>query len=475
MEIILKEITVNIYANNKEVELDFSRNEHQNQYEYSDGEDFIIIKVSKDEFGENQYSRIDNSNFLVSNTAEIEDRFLEELTKKNELKIESENIGVEYGTEEEPDITIPYNPNSIKIQSARFTLREIYEMITGTEDFEKMLDLSPDFQRNYVWDITRKSRLIESILLQIPLPVIYLSRDLEGKYQVVDGVQRLSVIEEFFSNNFRLVNLEYLKQECEGKFYSKNKENSLHMKFVRQLRTYQIDCNVIEPSTPIDVKFDIFKRLNTGGKTLNNQEIRNSMMVPAVRNFIRELAKSDEFKKATNYKIKPKRMHDQEFILRYIAFYLLYTEIFLNVTYKGNIHTFLNSVVELMNENAESFPYLEIEKRFKEGMLNTYSLFGKYAFKKLEIAEDYKFKQNNDNKLINKSLFTAFSVLLSNVNFEKRDLTKAFARYLEKEKYLYECITYGTSNETRIDTTFLLIDKFLDNELGEEYAKKHIY
>lgn len=109
--------------------------------------------------------------------------------------------GVEYtaeNNESEEELKGPYNPNSVRVTQGRFSLKEIVEMINGTDFDEPILDLSPDFQRNFVRDTTRKSRLIESILLKIPLPVFYLARDKDGKYQVVDGAQRLSVISSFF-------------------------------------------------------------------------------------------------------------------------------------------------------------------------------------------------------------------------------------------------------------------------------------
>jgi hypothetical protein len=165
--------------------------------------------------------RIDNRSFLRENTDQIIQLFIIKYNEYVTRLMEDLENGVESTNENmvnEPIIIVPYDPNSIKVTQGRFSLKEIYEMITGTKDDEPILDLSPDFQRNFVWDGTRKSRLIESILLKIPLPVFYFARDNEGKYQVVDGVQRLSVIKEFFSNGFKLRNLEYWGEECKASF-----------------------------------------------------------------------------------------------------------------------------------------------------------------------------------------------------------------------------------------------------------------
>lgn len=456
MENILPEININ-FKTDENSYITFLFKKNRLSYECDRG---IVIKLSLNTDGQYTAERIDNGKNFSEFTNEILEQIEEKYNKEVLIYKENENDGVDYSPDENIEITIPYNPEAIQITSGRFSLKEVYEMITGEDDIEPILDLSPDFQRNYVWDRTRKSRLIESILLKIPLPVFYLARDNEGKYQVVDGVQRLSVINEYFSNGFKLSNLEYLGKECDWKFYNKKNSNSLHPKFVRALRTYQIDCNIIEPSTPTEVKFEIFKRLNTGGKSLNNQEIRNSIMKKIIRDFIRTLAESEQFKKATCGKIKSKRMLDQEMVLRFVGFYFLYEVHYIDIDYKGNINNFLNKLVELLNDNSNAVPFEKVERMFYKSMEFAHILFGENAFKKI-----YP-EPTTNNRLINKALFTAFSVLLTRYNIDEvtkiGNISNEFAIYLDKTKYLDEAITYGTSDKLRIDTTFLLIEKFLN-------------
>ncbi|MDP7979905.1 DUF262 domain-containing protein [Bacillus multifaciens] len=421
--------------------------------------------------------RIDNRDYLNEYTEMIIQLFINQYNESVKLMIENLESGIESTQEDvenDPNITVPYDPNSIRVTQGRFSLREIFEMINGTEYDESILDLSPDFQRNYVWDNTRKSRLIESILLKIPLPVFYLARSKEGKYQVVDGVQRLSVINEFFSNGFKLRNLEYLKEECDQKYFQKENNASLHPKFVRHLRSYQIDCNIIEPDTPNRVKSDIFKRLNTGGRSLNNQEIRNSILRKESRDFVRDLANSNEFKLATNNSVKPKRMMDQELVIRFIGFYFVYKRPswFPQLRYNGIMDEFLDNVVEILNNEFKAVPFNIIKADFMLAMENAFTLFEDYAFRKVKI--DYNTYYKN---MINKSLFTAFSVLLSNYDSivvnEKGNVIKDFAKWLQKEEYLFESITYGTNDRSRIDTTFMLVEKFLVGIFGGSDDKKY--
>ncbi len=289
----------------------------------------------------------------------------------------------------------PYDPKLIRVDTKPFSIHQIFEMIENND-----LDLSPDFQREFVWlDITRKSRLIESLLLRIPLPVFYLSQDEDGCFKVVDGVQRLTVIRDYLSNRFRLRNLEYLK-ECEGKWYrNKNRaaKESLDSIYVRRIEQTQLFFNIIDPQTPEKVKYDIFRRINTGGKSLNAQEIRNCLENSVTRAFIKRLAKSDEFLSATRHSISSTRMADNEIVLRFIAFYLLDHNLFGQKPYRGDMDTYLNSTVEILNRQKQS-EFEQIEIAFKNAMVIAKLLFGNKAFRK--------------SSYINKALFLSWSRLL---------------------------------------------------------------
>lgn len=356
-------------------------------------------------------------------------------------------------------IKTPYDPELITVAPAKFSLKEIVDMIEGEEGEEPTLDLAPDFQRGFVWDSTRRSRLIESILLKIPLPVFYFSRDKEGKLQVVDGVQRLTTIYLFFKNKFRLTNLEYL-EECEGKFFKNKKypeEQSLRMKLVRELRQYQISCNVIEPSTPENVKLDIFKRLNTGGKALNAQEVRHAFMKKEVREFVQRLVRSEDFINATNDSVKDTRMMAQELILRYIGYYSLLRDSFLEFKYTPNTTEFIDNVAIALN-NCKSIPYCKIEKDFCDAMRKAYSMFGIHAFRRVFIDEDGNVSSRR--KRINKSLFVCFAIVLIDYDeervFRMGNVAKEFADYLEESKFDVANVYYLK------DSTMPFVKDFID-------------
>lgn len=368
-----------------------------------------------------------------------------------------EQDGVEYSNEDDDELPNPYDPELIRVDTKPFSVSYTFELLSDSNE----IDLSPDFQRNFVWDKVRKSRLIESLLLRIPLPVFYFSQDKEGRFKVVDGVQRLTVIKDFMSNKFPLNNLEYTK-DCEGKYYDK-KNKALDAKYKRRIDQTQLTVNVIDPQTPEKVKFDIFKRINTGGLPLNRQEIRNCMYSSNVRKLVTSLKTLESFESATGG-VNPTRMADQDLILRFIGFYLIsnYKELFFNnrigkerLLYLGKMESFLDDVVVLLNEQVDQF-FNSIVNGFENAMNNARHLFGEYAFRKIQ--NNY---ERSRRPLINKSLFITFSVLLAKFDyrkiekeFEYKTLLPFLVHEIENNKDYYYSISSGTSDSVRINKSF---------------------
>ncbi len=212
------------------------------------------------------------------------------------------DMDVEPDEPEEFDKTAgaPWDPNDIRVTTKPFSLRHIADMIADGE-----LDLAPDFQRRMIWKNTQKSRLIESILLRIPLPAFYFNEERDGKLQVVDGVQRLTAIYEFArgplpsaaaqageSGRLLLEDLQYLGT-LEGRSY-----DQLEPSLRRRFDNTQIFINIIDPQTPDALKFDIFRRINTGGSPLNSQEIRHCISNDASRKFLKRCVESAAFNKS---------------------------------------------------------------------------------------------------------------------------------------------------------------------------------
>ena len=238
-------------------------------------------------------------------------------TQKSEfeeyLKL-SEKIELEYnGIEADDDngnmeTDEPYEVENIRVAQKMITVFQIEHWIA-----QNNLDLSPEYQRNIVWDDERKSSLIESLLLRIPIPAFYLDENKQGNKSVIDGMQRLSAIHSFLNNEFCLKKMQYLSH-LDKKFF-----RDLDIKFRARIEDTELAVNILDEKCPQMVKFDVFRRVNTGGLPLNFQEIRNIMALPKVRKLLKKMAECEEFLLATKGRVKDIRMGAQELCLRYLT------------------------------------------------------------------------------------------------------------------------------------------------------------
>lgn len=390
--------------------------------------------------------------------------FIDAYTQFRKKELDETASGVEDDTDgsNEENSLIPrpnFDPEQIRVDTKVFSILDVMRFID-----KGRIDLSPDFQRYFVWkDVTKQSRLIESLLLRIPLPVFYLSEDKDGFYQVVDGLQRLNTIHRFIKGELKLGGMEYL-QDCEGRTFQ-----ALLLKYQNRIEDTQLTFNVIAPTTPISVKFEIFKRINEGGKPLNRQEIRNSMARPAIRNFIKSLATSEEFKEATDNSIKPIRMEDQELVLRYIGFYII-KFVDTSRTYKGDMESFLDDTLDYLNNKSSSQLLEQLSTGFYEAMNNAVYLFGKFAFRKITPVN----LEKNKRSLVNKSLFTVWSVMLSKVsvlvrtNSPRLHLAELIAQKIESDSMYFDALTTGTNQANKISYGFQVAEDIINQNLEKD-------
>lgn len=354
--------------------------------------------------------------------------------------------------EEESESPKPYNPALIRVETKQFSLRNIMDMVE-----EGDIDLAPDFQRLNVWKPKQKSRLIESVMLRIPLPAFYFSTDEKtGGYQVVDGVQRLSTIYNFVRGNdeensihkrFALSELEYLGNDLDGKMYS-DIEGTLWSK---RILTTQIVANVIDPQTPSQVKFDIFKRINTGGSPLTLQEIRHCMSKEPSRTLLKELSQSDVFNKATGGKISGNiRMDDREMILRSLAFYLLG---FVGYTEARSLDEFLMTATQQLDAKIPK----DLKNRFLKAVACAEELFGEHAFRKWG-------EKQTRRSLINKALFESITATLMKADqqkvLENRDhIVKKFQKKCDADYDFMQSISQSTASISKVKKRFEVFEE----------------
>ncbi|WP_406360116.1 DUF262 domain-containing protein [Streptomyces sp. NBC_01544] len=202
--------------------------------------------------------------------------------------------------------------NALVIQASDLSLETI-----GTMAESGAIDVAPLFQRRERWDIRRQSALIESFLMNVPVPPVYLSEDDYGSYSVIDGKQRITAIRDFMANSFQLTSLVRFP-EINGLYFTdlpEQLQNSL------KVRPYIRAITILRQSDR-STKYEVFHRLNSGGEPLNAQEIRNVIYRGTMNDLVMELADSKFLRK--QLKIKDARsaaynlMSDAEFVLRYL-------------------------------------------------------------------------------------------------------------------------------------------------------------
>lgn len=344
----------------------------------------------------------------------------------------------------------PWDPKKIRITTKSFTLREIVEQIDDGD-----IDLSPDFQREYVWKSRQRTRLIESILLGIPLPAFYFNQSESGAYQVVDGVQRLSTISLFMKGGYGLSgeDLEYLADLTDLTF------DKLDPALARRFRSTQIVVHVIEPQTPDDVKYDIFNRVNTLGSPLSAQEIRHAMSQRRSRSFIAKLAEDPRFDRATEEqywrrtpggKVRDSgRMANRELALRFCAFRTCSIE---EYRHYSSLDAFLMDFTKRI-DGVSQRPAIGkeqlsvLEDDFARGMVAAAEVLGSAAFRRWPPDGDRRGP-------INRAVFEAQANALADhpldaLRARKSEIVGAFRNAFLEPDYL-RSVTVGTGDPNRV-------------------------
>lgn len=356
-------------------------------------------------------------------------------------------------------IAVPFDPNKIKIRRDPFTLGELIDKI---EHNEVAFDTS--FQRKSdLWNPIQQSRLIESILLRLPLPAFYFDEIIEKEedafqrrvmWQVIDGLQRCSVIRNFVvDNKLQLTDLEFLTQ------FNGLRYKDLPRDLARRISQTPLTVYVIEKGTPDDVKFNIFKRINTGGLILTPQEIRHAMNQGVPAQFVAELAEMDSFKVATCGKIENERMSDRDFTTRFVSFYLQDYK-----NYTPDLDEFMNKGMRMLKTISEE-ERCSIKENFDKAMLLAHSIFGDDAFRK-------RFNTTDNRKPINKALFEVLSVLFAKMTNDQRlalsDSAGLFKnKFIElnnDDKFLYS-ISSGTGQKESVQKRFSEMSRIINETI----------
>ncbi|MFI1757752.1 DUF262 domain-containing protein [Streptomyces sp. NPDC020571] len=353
-------------------------------------------------------------------------------------------------------ITSPFDPEHIDIDTRTTTVDLLLSRLRN-----EMIDLAPDFQRKAgIWTDGKQSRLIESLLLRIPIPSFYAAEKKDGSWAIVDGIQRLTSIARFLepeavgADPLKLTGLEYLRN-FEGTGFA-----NLSGKLQIRLRETEVVVHVIRRGTPEPVMFNVFARINTGGEPLTRQEIRHALISGRARTLLAELAETEEFKRATGHSVVGDRMADREMVLRFLAFRMTSPH-----AYKpGDFDAFLAEAMHQVNR-LDSAEGNRLSTEFLTAMRAAEDIFGRHAFRK------YRHNQQHRSP-INKALFEAVAVNLAGLDDDDRaalrrtDVLDAFAELMEDVEF-ERAISVGTGDARKVRKRFDAIKELLETALSE--------
>ncbi|ALS25607.1 hypothetical protein IJ21_01520 [Paenibacillus sp. 32O-W] len=350
----------------------------------------------------------------------------------------------------ETQITNPFDPSKIDISQKTLTIDLLVKRLREGE-----IDLFTDFQRKSgLWDDDQQSRLIESLIIRIPLPAFYFDGSNDNNWLIVDGLQRLTTLKRFMiDKSLKLKNMEYVTQ-FEGYGFE-----DLPRHIQRRIEETQIIAFIINNGTPEEVKYNIFKRINTGGVVLTPQEIRHALNQGVASKFLKKLAESKEFLEATCNSVKTDRMEDRDFVLRFLAFTMTPYE-----KYFPDLENFLNVAMSELNKKKPK-ELEELERKFKKAMTNAIRVFGDDAFRR-------RYSLNDGRRQINKALFDTWSVNLGMLSdsqsekvVEKREEIRSKFMELMKDKDFDSSISQGTGDPRRVHYRFSKIEKLINEVL----------
>ncbi len=342
------------------------------------------------------------------------------------------------------------------------------ELVTSVVDYnlstltdlvgDGTIDLSPGYQRRFRWDEVRQSQLIESFLMNVPVPPVFLNEDEYGKYSIIDGKQRLNAIYRFMRGSLRLKKLTVFA-DIEGCTYE-----DLPRKLQNVLRTRPtLRAVIILRQSDSDVKFHVFQRLNTGGVHLNPQEIRNSAYTGPLNDTILKLSCHPAFHRLLGIKIRDRsaiyrEMRDAEFVLRFFTFRKCWRD------FTGGMKRSMDSFMA-ENRFMEADELGRLKADFVATLQTVEDCFGEHAFKRW-VPERSQWRQQVIASLYDAQMFACRRL-------QGEGLGRKQAVFVRQLKKLFEdgafrkAIDAATNTPSYFTTRIAMVRKMLRDALKQ--------
>lgn len=330
--------------------------------------------------------------------------------------------------------------DTIDIKDDKFS---VFEYIRKVKD--KKIVMNPDFQRNEVWTIEQKSQLIESTMLEIPIPAFYVKKDAQGRLVVVDGLQRTLALRGFLNDEFPLTGLKALSK-LNGLTCTEMRNNDSLSNLITRVEDRQLFFYVISKNTPMSIVYDIFNRINTGGTKLERQEIRNCIFIGNSTRLLKELSGEDVFNKAIDKGISGKRMKDREAALRCIAFTILdYKK-----TYTRSMDDFLEQAMRRINKMS-TVEVDDLKRKFLNIMERTQRTYGDTNFR---IPSDYT--RGRINIAVMETIYYVYYQKIEmGQTIDDNLMRQSFQTLLKDSAYL-DAVRNSTGSPSKVMTRFNL-------------------
>lgn len=348
--------------------------------------------------------------------------------------------------EDEIDILdIPANERKLRTETYDFSVATICDYMKNGNI------IIPPYQRGYVWGQIQASRLIESLITNCPIPVIYLSQGADEVLSVIDGNQRLTSIQKFLDDEYELRGLTTFPELDGFKF------SELDPRFQRHIMNRTLRCICILKDTHPQIKFDVFERLNTGSVKLSAQELRHGLYMGNLMKLIERLSENHLFKSLTLTK-NDKRMKTDELILRFFAF----SERWQN--YSKPLANFLNNYCE-NNRHADEYKQNTLTSLFQNTLNTVNEVLGDKAFK----TYDGNMKNAKFNAALFDAQMIAFMELAPNAEDIKRltnvDMNTLNHNFISSEQFS-RYISSGTTDRNSVINRITEYKEFLQNLLA---------
>lgn len=336
------------------------------------------------------------------------------------------------------------------------------------------LILQPDFQRQYVWDSKKASKLIESALLSIPLPTLYFAEESNGQQLVIDGQQRLTAFFSYLDGKFpdgkafKLTGLMAFPELNRKAFSDLDEETQ------DKIQDFTVRTITFLKGSDADLKFEIFERLNTGSVPLNEMEIRNCTYRGPYMDLLKELASDPDYLKLIGMNGPDKRMKDVELVLRFAAFYHgTYLK------YKPSMKQFFNGDMENY-QNISEKEAKELREAFKRAVAIVNSLFGENAFKRYYAGTSDDPNGKWEQKKFNASLYDVYMGIFcdkdKNQVYQALDvLREGIIDLFVSDSEFIDAILIGTSNQEKVRTRFDIMRKTVEDILSKYHKQPRCF